>query len=112
MPVLKYEAVLEGEVPVGLGPLHTQYDGKGNAYTSLFVESAVAKWKLRRGTRAEEGSEQGRRSTRFRSTSTSAISWSAAATRKEPYGKYLVAMNKLSKGRHLTSARRSRSRAS
>ena len=46
IPVIKYEAVLEGEVPVGLGPLHTQYDGNGNAYTSLFVESAVAKWKL------------------------------------------------------------------
>ena len=30
VPILKYEAVVEGEVPVGLGPLHTQYDGKGN----------------------------------------------------------------------------------
>src|SRR4051812_31450231 len=39
IPVIKYESVLEGDVPVGLGPLHTQYDGKGNAYTSLFVES-------------------------------------------------------------------------
>ena len=46
VPVIKYEAVIEGEVPVGLGPLHTQYDGKGNAYTSLYVESAVAKWTL------------------------------------------------------------------
>jgi nitrous-oxide reductase len=46
VPVMRYESVLEGEVPVGLGPLHTQYDGKGNAYTSLFIESVVAKWKL------------------------------------------------------------------
>ena len=46
IPVLNYDNTAIMEVPVGLGPLHTQFDGKGYAYTSLFVESAVAKWKL------------------------------------------------------------------
>ena len=46
--------------------------------------------------------EQDHRSTRSRCTSTSATSSSAAATPRQPYGKYLVAMNKLSKGRHLS----------
>ena len=42
IPVLKYDAILAGEVQKpGLGPLHTEFDGKGNAYTSMFISSEV-----------------------------------------------------------------------
>ncbi len=46
LPVLKYQDIMTAEVPVGIGPLHTQFDNQGYAYTSLFVESAVTKWQL------------------------------------------------------------------
>ncbi|MDP4232436.1 MAG: Sec-dependent nitrous-oxide reductase [Bacteroidota bacterium] len=46
VPVLNYKACVAGQVEVGAGPLHTQFDGNGNAYTSLFLENAVAKWTL------------------------------------------------------------------
>ena len=46
VPILKFDAVVAGQVEIGAGPLHTQYDDKGNGYTSLFLESAVAKWTL------------------------------------------------------------------
>jgi nitrous-oxide reductase len=46
VPVLDYATCVEAQVELGLGPLHTQYDNTGHAYTSLFLDSAIAKWKL------------------------------------------------------------------
>ena len=46
VPILKFDSVVSGQVEVGGGPLHTQFDENGYGYTSLFVESAVAKWSL------------------------------------------------------------------
>ncbi len=92
IPVLKYESIKDAEVPVGLGPLHTQFGGDGYAYTSLFVDSAVAKWKL--GT--------------WEVVDRIPVSYSighlaaAEGDSAHPKGKYLVALNKLSHGRHLS----------
>jgi nitrous-oxide reductase len=45
IPILDMKKSLYGQVELGLGPLHTQFDSaKGIAYTSLFVDSAVARW--------------------------------------------------------------------
>lgn len=92
IPVLNYDKVKEAEVNVGLGPLHTQFDKDGYAYTSLFVESAVAKWKL--GTwevvdKIPVAYNIGHLCT-------------AEGDTVNPDGKYLVALNKLSHGRHLS----------
>jgi nitrous-oxide reductase len=46
VPILKFDSVVAGQVELGAGPLHTQFDSKGHGYTSLFLESAVAKFTL------------------------------------------------------------------
>ena len=92
VPVLKYDSVKDGEVNVGLGPLHTQFDDQGYAYTSLFVESAIAKWKM------------GTWEVVDKIPVTYNIGHLAAAEgdSMHPKGKYLVALNKLSHGTHLS----------
>ncbi|HZJ01845.1 MAG TPA: Sec-dependent nitrous-oxide reductase [Gemmatimonadaceae bacterium] len=92
IPVLKYDAVMAGEVQKpGLGPLHTEFDGKGYAYTSMFISSEVVKWKL--GTW-----EVVDRIPTYYSIGHLMI---PGGDSKKPWGKYLVAMNKITKDRYL-----------
>ncbi len=45
IPVIDLKTALYGQLAIGLGPLHTQLGAEdGIAYTSLYVESKVAKW--------------------------------------------------------------------
>jgi nitrous-oxide reductase len=46
VPILDFQKSIHGQVELGLGPLHTVFDDQGNAYTSMFVESTIAKWSL------------------------------------------------------------------
>ena len=98
IPILKFDAVVAGKVELGAGPLHTQYDGQGNAYTSLYLESAVAKWTL--------GAPYHPADKAFKMVDKVSIHYNIGhlATTQgdtmDPQGKYLIAMNKWSIDRH------------
>lgn len=92
IPILKFEDVLAGVVKSGgLGPLHTEFDEKGNAYTTFFISSEVVKWKL--GTW-----EVLDRQPTFYSVGHLMI---PGGNSRKPFGKYVVAMNKITKDRYL-----------
>lgn len=92
IPVIKYEAALHGEVQKpGLGPLHTEFDEKGNAYTSMFVSSEIVKWNLKTLEILD------RIPTYY---SVGHLSVMGGPTKK-PHGKYMIAYNKITKDRYL-----------
>ncbi|MCO6466937.1 MAG: Sec-dependent nitrous-oxide reductase, partial [Bradyrhizobiaceae bacterium] len=92
IPILKYQACLAGEVKdAGLGALHTEFDGKGNAYTSMFVSSEITKWSLKDFKVID-------RSPTYYSVGHLSI---PGGDSKKPWGKYMIAYNKITKDRYL-----------
>jgi nitrous-oxide reductase len=92
IPVIRYESALHGVVEKpGLGPLHTEFDGKGNAYTSMFVSSEVVKWDI-------QSLQVLDRVPTYYSVGHLMVPGGPTA---KPHGKYLVAYNKITKDRYL-----------
>ena len=92
IPVLKYNSVLHGEVQKpGLGPLHTEFDGKGNAYSTMFVSSEVVKWDIKTLKVLD-------RHPTYYSPGHLCI---PGGDSKKPFGKYMIVYNKITKDRYL-----------
>lgn len=92
IPVIKYESALHGEVQKpGLGPLHTEFDSEGNAYTSFFVSSEIVKWNVKELKVLD-------RVPTYYSIGHLCV---PGGDSKTPYGKYAIAYNKITKDRYL-----------
>lgn len=94
IPVLDYNSVMEREVnpPNALGPLHTQFDEKGMAYTTMFISSEVVKWDPNTGDTLDRVPVQ----------YSPGHSASAEGDSASPDGKWLVSLNKIAKDSYLS----------
>jgi nitrous-oxide reductase len=92
IPVIKYESALYGEVKKpGLGPLHTEFDGRGNAITTMFVSSEIVRWNIKDLKVID-------RQPTFYSPGHLSI---PGGDTKKPNGKYVIVYNKITKDRYL-----------
>lgn len=98
IPILNFKAVVAGQVETGAGPLHTQFDQNGYAYTSLFLDNAVAKWSL--GEPYFKGEDAWKLVDKVTTNYNIGHLSTAQGDTRKPEGKYLVAMNKWSIDRY------------
>jgi len=92
--------VVAGRPKVGLGPLHTTFDGNGHAYTSLFIDSQAVKWDIEAAVEAKNGSADPvieKQDVHYNPGHIQAVE----AMTTDPDGEWLVSLNKLSKERFL-----------